>query len=98
MSTHQIKLRKLKMLTFQDCADYCNLSDDEIQAIMNGANVTPMEACAMAQEYADSPEECRKMLSYLLEYMEKEEARADAHRCHEIHNAVNHFASNHHFV
>lgn len=86
------------MLTFQDCADYCDLSDDEIQGIVNGAYVSPIEVCAMVQEYAESPEECRKMLKYLLDYMEKAEGRVDAHRCHEIHEAVNRFASKHHFV
>lgn len=86
------------MLTFQDCADYCGLSEEEIQGIVRGARVTPMEACAMVRQYADSPKECRKMLNYLLEYMEDAEGRVDANRCHEIHKAVNHFADNHHFV
>lgn len=88
----------MPMLTLQDCCDYCDLSDDEVQGILNGANVTPIEVCAMVQEYADNPAECRKMLKFLQDYLEKVEQRSDAKRSHEVHEAISHFASNHHFI
>ena len=86
------------MLTYQDCADYCDLSDDEIQGILNGVNVPPIEVCAMVQEYSDSPQECRKLLKFLMDYLEKAESKSDAKRSHEIHEAILHFVSNHRLV
>lgn len=86
------------MLTFEDCADYCDLNDDEIQAIINGTGLPPIEVCAMVQQYADSPQQCRKILQFLQEYLEKVESQSDAKRAHEVHEAITHFVSNHHFV
>lgn len=86
------------MLTFEDCADYCNLSDDEIQAFIDGVGLPPIEVCAMVQQYAESPQECRKMLRFLQEYLEKVESDGDAERSHEVHEAITHFVENHHFV
>ena len=86
------------MLTFEDCADYCDLSDDEIQAFIDGVRLPPIEVCAMVQQYVDSPQECRKMLRFLQEYLEKVESSGDARRSHEVHEAITHFATNHHFV
>jgi hypothetical protein len=86
------------MLTFQDCADYCDLYDDEIQAITTGANISPIEVCALVQQHADSPKECRKMLKFLTDYLEKAEPNSDEKRSHEIHEAINHFVSNHKLV
>lgn len=91
-------IEEIKMLTFQDCADYCDLYEDEIQGIINGANVSAIEVCAMVQEYSDSPQECRKMLKFLTDYLEKAESHSDEKRSHEIHEAINHFVSNHHLI
>ncbi|WP_210394600.1 hypothetical protein [Motiliproteus sediminis] len=83
------------MLTFKDCADYCDLSDDEIQGLLQGTHVSPIEVCALVQQYADDPRECRKMVGFLQEYLEKVERQADAKRAHEVHQAINHFVANH---
>lgn len=83
------------MLTYKDCSDYCDLKDDEVQGILNGANLTPIEVCAMVQQYADNPKECRKMVQFLQEYLEKAECKADENRSHEIHLAIDHFTKNH---
>ncbi len=89
---------EMRMLTFQDCADFCDLSDDEIQGILEATNVSPIEVCAMVEEYANSPKECRKMVGFLLEYLEKVESRSGEKRAHEVHEAINHFVANHHIV
>ena len=86
------------MLTLEDCADYCDLTDDEIEAITEGAGIPPIEVCAMVQQYTDSPQECRKILRFLMEYLEKVEAHSDAHRSHEVHEAIQHFVSQHHLI
>lgn len=86
------------MLTFKDCADFCDLTDDEIQGLLEGAKLSPIQVCAMVQQYADNPRECRKMVGFLQSYLEKVEGQADAKRAHEVHEAINHFVSNHHMI
>ncbi|MBC8209424.1 MAG: hypothetical protein H8E21_00045 [Gammaproteobacteria bacterium] len=86
------------MLSYQDCADYCDLSEDEVSGLLNGANLTPIEVCAMVQQYADSPQECRKMIKFLQDYMETVEAQSNEKRSHEIHQAINHFVANHRLI
>ncbi len=86
------------MLSFKDLSDYCDLSDDEIAAILNGANESPIEVCAMVQQIGEQPQECRRLLRYLQDYLEKTEQDCDARRAHELHQAIEHFVSNHHYV
>ena len=86
------------MLTFEDCADYCDLNDDQIQAMIIGSGLPPIEVCALVQQYADSPKQCRKMLQFLLEYLEKVECQSDAARSHEVHQSIEQFIERHHFV
>jgi hypothetical protein len=86
------------MLTFEDCADYCNLGNDEIAGLAEGLGLPSIEVIALVQQYADSPRECRKMLQLLQTYLEKVESTGDEQRSHEVHEAILHFASTHHFV
>lgn len=86
------------MLTFEDCADYCDLTNDEIEGLTEGLGLPPIEVCAIVQEYADSPQQCRKMLQFLHQYLEKVETLGDERRSHEVHEAISHFAATHHFV
>ena len=86
------------MISLKDCLDYCDLTEDEIQAIANGANITPIEVCALVQECGDTPKDCRQILQYLQDYLEKVESHEGEQRSHEVHKAINHFVANHHFV
>ncbi|MCW8920281.1 MAG: hypothetical protein OQL10_08730 [Sedimenticola sp.] len=86
------------MLTLKDCADFCDLSDDELLGLLEGADMSPIEVCAMVQQSADTPSECRKMVNFLQSYLEKVESKGDSKRAHEVHEAINHFVSNHHMV
>ena len=86
------------MLTLNDCADFCDLSDDELLGLLEGADTTPIEVCAMVQQFADSPKECRKMVGFLQAYLEKVESKGNAKRAHEVHEAIDHFVSNHHMI
>ena len=60
--------------------------------------MSPIEVCAMVQQSADTPRECRKMVNFLQSYLEKVESKGDSKRAHEVHEAINHFVSNHHMV
>ncbi|MDF1528029.1 MAG: hypothetical protein P1R74_02775 [Sedimenticola sp.] len=86
------------MLTLKDCADFCDLSDDELLGLLEGADMSPIEVCAMVQQSADTPSECRKMVNFLQSYLEKVESKGGSKRAHEVHEAINHFVSNHHMV
>jgi hypothetical protein len=86
------------MLTLEDCADYCDLGSDEIAGLAQGLGLPAIEVCAMVQQYADTPSECRKMLQLLHGYLEKVESQGNDQRSHEVHEAILHFAATHHFV
>ncbi len=83
------------MLTLKDCADFCDLSDDEILGLLGGAGMSPIDVCATVQQFADTPSECRKMVGFLQSYLEKVESKEDTERAHEVHEAIDHFVSNH---
>ena len=86
------------MLRFLDFSDFCDLSDDEIKAIAKEANVPYIEACAIAHEAEDNPENSRKVLQLMQNYLEHVEKNADGEGSKEIHKAINHFASTHKFT
>lgn len=86
------------MLRFLDFSDFCDLSEDEIKTIANEANVSYMEACAIAHEAEDSPEKSRNVLKLMQQYLEYVEKQGDARRSKEVHEAINHFASTHKFT
>lgn len=86
------------MLTYQDCADYCDLTEDEIEALADGTGLPPIEVCAIVQQYTDSPQQCRKFMRFLQDYLEKVELSGDDEHSHRVHEAMHHFVANHHLV
>ena len=86
------------MLRFTDFSDFCDLSEEEIRTIANGAKVTCVEACAIAHEAEDSPENSRKVLKLMQQYLEHVDKKKDEKRSYEVHQAIDHFASTHHFI
>lgn len=86
------------MLRFKDFSDFCGLSNDEIKTIANGAKVPYMEACALAHEAEDSPENSRQVLKLMQKHLEHVEGNANELRSKEVHDAINHFASTHKFT
>lgn len=86
------------MLTLKDCADFCDLTDDEVAAIERASHVPFIEACAIVESMGGTPEGCRQLLQLMHEHLERVEAKSDEQRSHEVHEAINHFVSTHHFV
>lgn len=70
------------MLTFQDFADYCDLSHDEIQRILNGASVANVELCTIVPEKINHKIQCRKKDEFLQLYLQKAENLSDKKRRH----------------
>ncbi len=98
MGVHTGLHKEVSMLSLKECTDFCGLTDDEVQAIEHGAHVTPVGACALAQSAEEKPKECRQLLKYMHEYLEYVESHEDTRRSHEVHEAIQHFVSTHHFV
>ena len=86
------------MLSLKDCADYCDLNDDELTAIQRGAHVDSLEACAMAHDAEQNPQNSRRMLKYLQEYLEYVESKESDERSHEVHHVIDHFIKNHRLI
>lgn len=86
------------MLSLKDCADYCDLTDDELTAIQRGAHVNTLDACALAHEAEQSPKNSRRVLKYLQEYLEYVESKESEERSHEVHQIIDHFIVNHRLI
>lgn len=86
------------MLSLKDCADYCDLTDDELNAIQRGAHVTTLDACALAHDAEQNPQNSRRVLKYLQEYLEYVEGTESDQRSHEVHHVIDHFIKNHHLI
>ncbi|HXK57591.1 MAG TPA: hypothetical protein PLZ16_13190 [Gammaproteobacteria bacterium] len=86
------------MLTFEDCVDFCNFTEEEVRALQEGENVPALEACIRAHGLADNPRGCRQLLKYMQERLEQVEARNDSNASREVHAAMEHFTSTHHYT
>ncbi|MEZ5476085.1 MAG: hypothetical protein R3E95_00845 [Thiolinea sp.] len=87
------------MISLTDCTDLCDVTCDELEAIELGAHVSPIEACALARD-ADNPQPCRKLLKYMQTYLEYVESHdtSGGRQSHAVHESINHFVSEHHFI
>lgn len=86
------------MLTLKDCADFCDLSEDELTAIQCVTHLPFVEACALVESMGNTPAGCRQLLQLMHQYLEHIEAQSDEQKSHEVHKAINRFVANHHFV
>lgn len=84
------------MIRFQDCKDYCDLTEDEVEAIGAGMHATPMEACALAQKAEVSPEGREAILKCMNEYLALVESHEHGKQhVKEVHDAIERFAAHH---
>lgn len=84
------------MIRFQDCKDYCDLTEDEVEAIGISMHTTPVEACALAQKAEVSPEVCQTILKCMHEYLEHVESHEhDAEHVEEVRAAIERFVAHH---
>lgn len=86
------------MLTYEDCADFCNFTEEEVRALEDGENVPALEACIRAHGLADNARGCRQFLKYLQERLEHVEAMNDSKASKEVHDAMKHFTSTHQYT
>ena len=86
------------MLTYEDCIDFCNLTEEEVRALQESENVPALEACIRAHGLADNPRGCRQFLKYLQERLEQVEAINDRKASRQVHDAMKHFTSTHHYT
>ena len=84
------------MIRFQDCKDYCDLTEDEVEAIGAGMHTTPVEACALAQKAEVSPKGREAILKCMNEYLELVESHEQGEEhVEEVRAAIERFAVHH---
>lgn len=86
------------MLTYKDCADFSDLTDEEIHSVEDSEHLPAIAACARAQGLATTPQGCRLLLKYLLDRLEHMEARNDVQHVTDLHRNLEQFAHKHHYV
>lgn len=86
------------MLSFVDCRDICDLTEEEIHAIEEAEHLPPVEACARGNSLSHSPEGCRQVIKYMYESIERAEKNEDGEQSELLHKDLQRFVSEHHYI
>lgn len=86
------------MLSFVDCRDFSDLTEEEIHAIEEAEHLPPVEACARGHNLANTPEGCRKVIKYMYESIERAEHNQDGEQSEILHKDLEKFVSEHHYI
>jgi hypothetical protein len=86
------------MLAFTDCVHFSNLTPDEVDAIAEHEHIDDMLACELGQTLASDARGCQKILKFMVEDMQHAEEHHDFARSYQLHQTINHFAAEHHFI
>lgn len=83
------------MLTLEDCIGLCDLSEEEIEAIMEHEHVPEIVAVEMAQYLIGCPEGGPCLKRMILDDIEAAEARGDEQHAWKLRMVLRHFVRTH---
>lgn len=86
------------MLTYKDCADFSDLTEEEIHSVEDGEHLPAIAACARGQGLSASPRGCRLLLKYMLARLEHVEGRNDVAHIAGLQQDLARFARKHHYI
>lgn len=86
------------MLSFIDCRDFSELTEEEIRAIEEAEHLPPVEACARGHDLANTPKGCRLVIQYMYESIERAEKNQDGEQSEVLHKDLDMFVSEHHYI
>jgi hypothetical protein len=83
------------MLTLDDCIALCDLTEEEIEAIMEHEHVPEIVAVEMAQYLVHCPDGGRCLKRIILDDIEAAEARGDEAHAWKLRMVLRHFIRSH---
>lgn len=83
------------MLTLEDCLGLCDLSEEEIEAIMEHEHVPEIVAVEMAQYLVTCPDGERCLKRMILDDIAAAEARGDERHAWKLRMVLRHFIRTH---
>ncbi len=83
------------MLTLEDCIALCDLSEEEIEAIMEHEHVPEIVAVEMAQYLVTCPDGMPCLKRIILDDIEAAEARGDSEHAWKLRMVLRHFIRSH---
>ncbi len=86
------------MISIIDVYDYSDTSEEEVSAILNTCNESPIEACAMTLQASNDPQLSRELLQHYHERLEEIEKNEDSDGSRKMHDAIEHFTATHHYI
>lgn len=83
------------MLTYEDCLDYCNLSEEEIDAIAEHEHIPSIAALELAQYLVQQPDGTLLMKRMILDDIERAKASNNLEHYLRLKATLIHFVETH---
>jgi len=83
------------MLTYKDCLDYCDLTEEEIHAIADHEHLSELAALELGQYLVETPEGERAIQKIILDDIAKARANDDLTTLLKLRLVLRHFVQTH---
>ncbi len=83
------------MLTLRECLQYCNLSEEEIEAIAEHEHIPEIVAAEMAEYLVQSDDGVQQIRSIILDDIEAARKHGNGERVRQLENVLKHFIATH---
>ncbi|MBR0564689.1 hypothetical protein J5J83_00995 [Azoarcus sp. L1K30] len=83
------------MLSIRDCLDYCDLTEDEVALIAEHEGIPDAAAAQVACGLVQTPEGVVLLTRYMLDLIEKADARGDAEKATQARSLCSRFMADH---
>lgn len=83
------------MLSMQDCLGFCELTEEEIEAIAEHEHVPEIVAAELGEDLLRSPEGIHLIRHYIREDMEHARAHGHPAKAERLHRILDHFDTAH---
>lgn len=83
------------MLSIRDCLDYCDLTDDEVALIAEHEGIPDAAAAQVACGLVQTPEGVLLLTQFMLDLIEKADARGDREKAENARSLCARFMSDH---
>lgn len=83
------------MLTYQDCLDYCDLTEDEIHAIADHEHLTELAALELGQYLVETSKGEKAIRKIILDDIANARAKGDLNATLKLRLVLRHFVQSH---
>lgn len=86
---------EVAMLTYRDCLDYCDLTEDEIHAIADHEHLSELAALELGQYLVETSEGEKAIRKIILDDITKSRSKGDLRTTLKLRLVLRHFVQTH---